>query len=82
MFRDKLRAVLELWIDGVERHLRRARKNGYLQKDVEPRRLAEFIVMSHEGAFGMTKSLGDRQVFRSLHASLERYLDSVMTRPA
>jgi AcrR family transcriptional regulator len=82
VFRDKLRAVLELWIEGVERHLRRAKKSGYLKKEVDPRRLAEFIVMNHEGAFGMTKSLRDRQVFRSLHASLKSYLETLMTEPA
>lgn len=82
VFRDKLRAVLELWIEGVERHLRKAKRNGYLKKEVDPRRLAEFIVMNHEGAFGMTKIMRDRQVFRSLHASLKSYLETVMTAPA
>lgn len=76
-FRDKLRAVLEIWISGVEGRLRRARRRGYLKEGVDPRRLAEFVVMNHEGAFGMSKSLRDRRVFHSLQASLKDYLDSV-----
>ena len=77
VFRDKLSDVLELWIAGIEHHLRMAKKRGYLKKEIDPRQLAEFIVMNHEGAFGITKSIRDRKVFRSLHASLKNYLESV-----
>ncbi|MBI1822133.1 MAG: TetR/AcrR family transcriptional regulator [Nitrospirae bacterium] len=76
VFRDKLRDVLELWMDGIEGYLRKAKQRGFLKKEINPRQLAEFIVMNHEGAFGMTKSLRDRKVFRSLHAMLKSYLDS------
>ena len=79
VFRDKLHAVLEVWISGVEKHLKKAQTRGYLKEDVNPRRLAEFIVTNHEGAFGMMKSLRDRKVFRSLHATLKEYLQSVQT---
>lgn len=77
VFRRKLTAVLEFWIDGVEGHLIRAKRDGFLKKDVNVRHLAEFIVMNHEGAFGMTKSYGDRKLFLTLHASLKKYLESV-----
>ncbi|MBI1822116.1 MAG: TetR/AcrR family transcriptional regulator [Nitrospirae bacterium] len=63
VFRDKLRDVLELWIDGIEGYLRKAKRRGFLKKEINPRQLAEFIVMNHEGAFGMTKSLRDRRDF-------------------
>ena len=81
VFRDKLRDVLELWIAGIEKHLKRAKRQGYLKKQINPRSLAEFIVMNHEGAFGMTKSIRDRKVFKSLHASLKTYLESVSSTP-
>lgn len=81
VFRDKLRGVLELWISGVESRLREARRRGFLRKDVDPRRLAEFVVTNHEGAFGMAKSLRDPRVFRSLQASLKSYLDGLSARP-
>jgi len=77
VFSNKLSAVLEFWIDGIEHHLKRARRNGHLKKGVKLRELAEFIVMAHEGAYGMTKSFRDRKLFHSLHASLERYLETV-----
>lgn len=82
VFRDKLRAALELWIPGVEGHLRSARRRGYLKKSVDPRRLAEFVVTNHEGAFGMLKSLRDHKAFFSLQASLKNYLDGVAVRSA
>jgi TetR/AcrR family transcriptional regulator, transcriptional repressor for nem operon len=78
-FRDKLHAVLELWISGVEKNLKRAQTRGYLKSDANARRLAEFIVMNHEGAFGMVKSMRDKRVFRSLHATLKDYLKTVQT---
>lgn len=77
VFRDKLNAVLELWIAGVEKNLKRAKARGYLSSGINIRHLAEFIVMNHEGAFGMTKSMRDRRVFKALHASLRDYLRSV-----
>jgi TetR/AcrR family transcriptional repressor of nem operon len=77
VFRKKLQTVLTFWIDGVETHLKRAKKGGYLREDIQVRRLAEFIVMAHEGAYGMTKSYGDRKIFLSLHSSLKSYLSSL-----
>ncbi|HEX4926329.1 MAG TPA: TetR/AcrR family transcriptional regulator [Bdellovibrionales bacterium] len=79
IFRDKLHGAIETWIAGVEKHLKRAQQRGYLKKETNARRLAEFVVMNHEGAFGMIKSVRDRRVFRSLHASLKEYLSSVQT---
>lgn len=81
VFRDKLRGVLELWISGVESRLRDARRKGYLKRGADPRRVAEFVVTNHEGAFGMAKSLRDPRAFRSLQASLKSYLDSLRSRP-
>lgn len=77
VFREKLGGVLEIWIAGVEAELRRAQRGGLLREGVSPRHLAEFVVMNHEGAFGMTKILRDRKVFRSLLLNLKRHLESV-----
>jgi TetR/AcrR family transcriptional regulator, transcriptional repressor for nem operon len=81
VFRDKLRSVLQVWIDGTENYLRKARAEGYLKKDIDPRRLAEFVVMVEEGSFAIVKNLRDRKIFWSLYESLREYLDSVSTRP-
>lgn len=70
VFREKIRAVMSLWIDETEKYLIKARDCGYLKKDVDARRLAEFIVM----VFGLVKSIGDRKIFNSLYDSLRDYL--------
>jgi TetR/AcrR family transcriptional repressor of nem operon len=81
VFRDKLHSVLRIWIEGTENYLRKARAEGYLKKDIDPRRLAEFVVMVEEGSFAMVKNLRDRKIFWSLYESLKEYLDSVSTKP-
>ncbi len=74
VFRDKLRDVLEIWISGIEKNLKRAESRGHLRKGVNIRHLAEFIVMNHEGAYGMVKILRDKKVFRALHQHLKEHL--------
>lgn len=73
-FREKLNDVLELWIQGVEKHLKRAQENGQLKASVDTRRLAEFIVATHEGGFGISKSFKDKRVFLAIYNSLKEYL--------
>jgi len=73
-FAAKLQGVLQFWIDGVEKYLAKAKVRGHLPRGADVRRLAEFIVMNHEGAFGISKSLKSRKVFLSLQASLRDYV--------
>jgi AcrR family transcriptional regulator len=77
LFREKLNNVLELWIQGVEKHLKRAQAGGYLKADADTREIAEFIVATHEGGFGMSKSFKNKRVFLSIHNSLKEYLLAV-----
>lgn len=74
LFREKLKAVMTLWIDETEKYLKKAQINGYLKKTVNTRQLAEFIVATEEGAFGMVKSMDDRKIYSSLYDSLRVYL--------
>jgi len=76
-FRDRLRAALNLWIDEIEKQLRRAQAGGFLKRDVDVRPLAEFVVMVHEGSFGVAKGLGEKRKMYSFHDSLRRHLESV-----
>lgn len=73
-FREKIRAVMILWVDETERFLQQAKKQGYLKEGVDTRQLAVFIVMFEEGAFGMVKSLGDKKIFDSLYLSFKNHL--------
>lgn len=74
VFREKVKAVMMMWIDETERYLKKARDAGYLKKNADPRQIALFVVMLQEGAFGLVKSLADRKVFESLYVSLKEYL--------
>ena len=74
LFREKLKAVMTLWIDETERYLKKAQENGYLKKTANTRQLAQFIVAIEEGSFGMVKSMADRKIYASLYNSLRDYL--------
>jgi TetR/AcrR family transcriptional repressor of nem operon len=76
VFRRKIREVMALWIDETEKYLRKAQSSGYLEKTADTRQLAEFIVATQEGAFGMVKSMADRKIYHSLYGSLRDYLFS------
>lgn len=75
-FREKLQAVIGLWIDETEKYLKKAQADGYLKKSVNPRQLAEFIVAAQESAFAMTKTMNDRRILGSLYNSLKDYLET------
>jgi AcrR family transcriptional regulator len=74
VFREKLQAVMGLWVDETEKYLKKAKKEGHLKKKVNTRQLAEFIVALQEGAYGMAKALNDRNLFQSLYNSLRDHL--------
>ena len=76
-FRRRLQRVLNLWIDGLERHVRRGQKAGFIRRDVNARQVAHFVVLMHEGVYGMLKGLGEPDVFRTLFASVKSYLRSI-----
>lgn len=76
IFREKLKVVMNLWIDETERYIKKAKQEGYLRKDVNTRQVAEFIVTLQEGTYGMAKCLGDRKLFDSLYGCLKDFLES------
>lgn len=76
-FRKRLDKALNLWIDETDKHLQRAKKNGYLKKDINTRHVAQFVVMAHEGFYGMLKGMQDAKTFEALYNSLEIYFDSL-----
>ena len=80
-FRKRLRSALELWISEIERHLARAKAAGYLKKSVDTREAAHFIVMAHEGFYGMIKGLGQHAAFEALVSSLSIYFQAISTEP-
>jgi TetR/AcrR family transcriptional regulator, transcriptional repressor for nem operon len=73
-FRRRLQGALNRWIDGIELHIRRGQASGYVDRDVDARQAAHFIVLMHEGIFGMLKGLGDAAAFHTFFASVRSYL--------
>lgn len=73
-FRDRLQSALRLWISGVEVQLRRGQREGYIKKEVNPKDAAHFIVMAHEGFYGVLKGLDDPSAFKSIYRPLKMYL--------
>lgn len=79
MFKKKLKASLNLWIDEIEKQLKRAQNDGYLKKKINTRQLAQFVVMTHEGFYGLIKGLGEQAVVGSLYSSVKHYFDGLKT---
>jgi TetR/AcrR family transcriptional regulator, transcriptional repressor for nem operon len=82
VFREKLLAVMKMWISETEKYLKKAQAEGYLNPDANPRQVAEFVVMVEEGAFAMVKNMRDKKVYWSLYDSLKQYLESISQRQA
>jgi len=76
-FCDRLQVALLLWIDETNRLLQRAKKAGLIRNEVDTHAAAYFIVMAHEGFYGMLKGLRDQRAFKALYESLERYFQSI-----
>lgn len=76
-FNRRLKAALNAWIQGIELELKRARAAGYLKNHVNTRHTAQFVVMAHEGFYGMLKVSGDPNTFEALHHSLKTYFAAI-----
>jgi AcrR family transcriptional regulator len=76
-FRRRIGATFETWIDGFARVLERGQKERTIRKDVDPRRIAAFLVASIEGSFGLAKSSGSEPLLRSNLETLSLLLESL-----
>ncbi|HEX3868023.1 MAG TPA: TetR/AcrR family transcriptional regulator, partial [Gemmatimonadaceae bacterium] len=52
-FRRRLQDALALWISGIETHVRRGQATGFIDRRVDAAQVAHFVVLMHEGMFGM-----------------------------
>ena len=78
-FRKRLRSALDLWVNETERHLRKAKAGGFLKSSINTQEAAHFIVMAHEGFYGMIKGLGKAEAFAELFGSLKVYFQAIST---
>lgn len=77
IFKEKLQAALLYWIEGMEKELLRAKKAGFIRSDIKTRQVAHFVVMAHEGFYGMLKGLEDPKAFTALYDSIKRYFETL-----
>lgn len=77
VFRQKIQAVLEHWIQATERYLLKAKQDGHLKTGVDARELAEFIVAMQESAFAMGKATNDPSILRSLCKAMRHHLNTL-----
>lgn len=76
-FQRYLSNALEYWICGIDLHLKRGQKNGFIKNNVDTREVAVFIVTMHEGFFGMIKGKRDKSIFKSLDSVLDQYFRQI-----
>jgi TetR/AcrR family transcriptional repressor of nem operon len=77
-FKKRLAAALNLWIDKMDGHLKRAQAEGILKHEIDTREVAHFIVMAHEGFYGLIKGLGSPGLFQALYRSMNAYTLMIM----
>lgn len=77
-FRKRLQDSLELWVTEIERHLLRGQNAQLIRKDVNVREVAEFIVMMHEGIYGILKGFGEKTSFETMHRQLKLYFSTLV----
>jgi len=53
-FQKGIQTVMEMWVSETQKLLTQSKRSGHLQKDVNTRELAEFIVAQEEAAFSMS----------------------------
>ena len=70
-FQRRVRRALEEWISGIEAHVKRGQRTGHVRASVDARKVAEYVVTSHEGVFSIVKAMRDKRVLSSILMAME-----------
>lgn len=81
-FRRCIDATFKAWRDGFARALARGQEHGTVRRDVDPRKIAAFMVAAAEGSFGLAKSAGSAAILRSNMETLATFLDGLRPQPS
>jgi len=76
-FRRRIDATFDAWRNGFARALARGKANGTVRRDVNPQKVAAFLVASAEGSYSLAKSAGSRTVLRSNLQTLADFLETL-----
>jgi len=80
-FRRGVNATFDIWTDAVAKDLGRGQAEGTVRKDVDPRKIAAFVVASIEGSFGLAKGAQSASMLRSNLEVLSSFLESLRPAP-
>jgi len=80
-FRRRVNATFDTWTDGFAQALERGQAEGTVRRDVDPRKVAAFIVAAIEGSFGLAKSARSVPLLRSNLEVLGTFLDGLRPAP-
>jgi AcrR family transcriptional regulator len=80
-FRRRIAATFDAWRGGFARALARGQENGSVRRDVDPRKVAAFLVAAAEGSYGLAKSAGRRAILRSSLETLATFLEGLRSPP-
>jgi hypothetical protein len=80
-FRRRVEATFDIWIQSVADDLARGQAVGTVRKDLDPRRVAAFIVASIEGSFGLAKGAQSAALLRSNLEVLGSFLETLRPAP-
>ena len=71
-FRQRINAIFDTWRGGFAQALERGQADGHVRPDLEPAKIATFLVSAIEGTIGLAKN---SQSVSLMRANLECYID-------
>jgi TetR/AcrR family transcriptional regulator, transcriptional repressor for nem operon len=80
-FRRRVSAIFDQWIDGFAAVLERGRSEGSIRRELDPRRVATFLVAAIEGSFGLAKVTQSKSVVRGNLETLADFLGGLRPTP-
>jgi AcrR family transcriptional regulator len=80
-FRRGVNATFDIWTTAVAKDLARGQAEGTVRKDVDPRKIAAFVVASIEGSFGLAKGAQSAAMLRSNLEVLRSFLETLRSAP-
>jgi AcrR family transcriptional regulator len=81
-FRGRINATFDTWTEAFARAIERGQEQGSVRREVEPRKVAGFLVAAIEGSIGLAKSAKSAPMLRSNLAMLGVFLDSLRPAPS
>ena len=78
-FRQRIEGILNTWRDQIADALTRAQERGQFSRDLQPARLAEFIIAGIEGAILLAKVRKDLSVLEGCFDELKRHVQMYLS---